>query len=138
MNEMVVSDLMTEEVVTLDQNEELALADQFMSLGRIRHLPVIDSDETLVGIVSQRDLFQGGLLKALGYGSVAKEKLLAAIKVKEVMQTNVHAAPPDMRIREAANLMVDNKIGCLPVVREGRVVGILTESDFVRLFARML
>ncbi len=139
MDEMVVADLMSEDVVTLKRNEVLSLAEKLMSLERVRHLPVVDhDDETLVGIVSQRDLFHGGLLQALGYGTAVKDKLLASLEVEEVMQSSVHTATPQMRIGEAARTMVAHKIGCLPVVEQGKVVGILTESDFVRLFAQKL
>ena len=136
MNEMTVRDLMATDVVTLQRNEELVLADQIMALGRIRHLPVVDeADGSLVGIVSQRDLFHGGVMQALGYGKVAEQKMLRAIKVKEVMQTRVETVSPTTPIREAAKRMMRHKIGCLPVLEKGALVGILTEGDFVRLFA---
>ena len=65
---MKVSDLMTPKVKTLQRNEMLSLAEQLMSLERIRHLPVLDEDGQLAGIVSQRDLFHSGLFRALGHG----------------------------------------------------------------------
>jgi len=136
MSEMTVEDLMTKEVVTLKRNDELVLADQIMSLGRIRHLPVVDDDDgTLVGIVSQRDLFRSALLQALGYGRVAEEKLLKAIRVKEVMRSTVETVSRSTPIRAAAKRMYDEKIGCLPVIDGEELVGILTESDFVRHFS---
>jgi CBS domain-containing membrane protein len=71
-----VRDLMTRDVATLGRNESLRTADDVMRLGRIRHLPVVDEDGSLAGIVSQRDLFHSGLLRALGYGSHARGQAL--------------------------------------------------------------
>ena len=134
MSERTVGDLMTSEVATLDRNDELGLAEQIMSLGRIRHLPVVDDGE-VVGIVSQRDLFRSALVKALGHGSVAEDRLLRVIRVKEVMQSKLQTAAPGEPLREAAARMARDKVGCLPVVDDGALVGILTEGDFVRAFA---
>lgn len=127
-----VSDLMTSEVVTLERNETLDLADRIMSLGRIRHMPVLDEDGALCGVVSQRDLFRGALATALGYGTAAQDKLLAALRVKEVMTTELFTATPDMPIAEAARVMLHHKIGCLPVIDGDRLVGLITEADFVK------
>jgi CBS domain-containing membrane protein len=128
-----VSDLMTREVVTLDANEALVVADDVMGLARIRHMPVLDEDEVVIGLVSQRDLFRGALARALGYGEFAQKKLLGIMRVKEVMTTELVTVSPEAPLVEAAKLMTDRKIGCLVVVEEGKLAGILTESDFVKL-----
>ena len=133
---MLVRDVMTREVATLNRNDELSLADDVMRLGRIRHLPVVDeSTGEVAGVISQRDLFAGALARAFGYGSVAQRRVLKTIVVKEVMTTEVVTATPDMSLRDAARLMLERKIGCLVVVEDGKLVGILTESDFVALAA---
>lgn len=131
-----VRDLMTHDVVTLDRNQTLITADDLMKLGRIRHIPVVDVDGTLVGIVTQRDLFHSGLLRALGYGSHAQRKTLESVVLKDAMRTEVVTVSPDAELSVAARLMLDRKIGCVLVVEAGKLVGILTESDFVRLFTR--
>jgi CBS domain-containing protein len=131
-----VRDLMTGEVATLQRNDKLSIADQVMQLGRIRHMPVLDEDGQLCGVVSQRDLFRGSLAKAFGYGSVAQKRVLDTIAVKEVMATEPATVTPDQPLADAAALMLERKIGCLPVVQDGKLVGILTESDFVAWFAR--
>jgi CBS domain-containing protein len=132
-SDQLVSDLMTREVVTLDANEDLGVADDVMGLARIRHMPVIDEDGSVIGLVSQRDLFRGALARALGYGEFAQKKLLKILRVKEVMTNDVVTIPPQTPLVEAAKLMTDRKIGCLVAVEDGKLVGILTESDFVRL-----
>lgn len=128
-----VRDVMTREVKTLDRNDVLKLADQVMTMGRIRHLPVLDEQGGLAGIVSQRDLFRSALARALGYGQTAQDRLLGMLRVKDVMTNDVETARPQDPLVEAGRRMLDRKIGCLVVVDEsGAIVGILTESDFVR------
>ena len=137
MKELKVSDVMTADPTTLKRNDKLTLADDIMRLGRVRHLPVLDDDgERLVGLVSQRDLFRDALAQALGYGRHAQRKILDSLSVKEVMTSEVLTIRPDASVVEAARLMTERKIGCLPVVENGRLVGILTEGDFVALTAR--
>jgi len=135
--ETTVNDVMTKDVTTLKRNEKLTLADDLMNLGRIRHLPVLDdAGEELIGIVSQRDLFRGALAQAIGYGQHARRKLLDTLMVKEVMTTEPVTTTPDTALADAASLLMEKKIGCLPVLENGRLVGILTEADFVKLHAR--
>jgi CBS domain-containing membrane protein len=135
---MYVRDLMSHEVASVRRNDRLSLVDDVMRLGRIRHLPVVDDeDETkIVGLVSLRDVFRGSLARALGYGTRAQQKLLDMLVVKEVMTTELVTTTPDMPLTEAARLMVHRKLGCLPVIEEGKLVGILTEGDFVSLAAK--
>jgi CBS domain-containing membrane protein len=135
-NSTLVRDVMSVDVVTLGRNDKLVAAEDLMRLGRIRHLPVVDDDGRLVGIVSQRDLFHNGLIKALGYGAHAQQHALATVMVKEAMTTDVVTTTPDTPLRDAARMMLERKIGCLVVVDTGRVAGILAESDFVKLATR--
>lgn len=130
-----VRDLMSSEVATLKLNDKLSIADDVMSLGRIRHAPVLDDEgETVVGIVSQRDLFRGALATALGYGQHGQSKILDMLLVKEVMTTEPATIRETDLVADAARIMVESKIGCLPVLDDrDKLVGIITESDFVRL-----
>lgn len=127
---------MSRDVVTLERNDKLLVADDLMRLGRIRHLPVVDENGKLAGIVSQRDLFHSGLIRALGYGSHAQRQALDMVVVKEAMRGDVVTTTPDTPLADAANLMLDRKIGCLVVLDHDQIVGILTESDFVKLAAK--
>ena len=136
MNEALrVRDVMSKDVATIERNEKLMVADDVMRLGRIRHLPVVDADGALAGIVSQRDLFHSGLVKALGYGTHAQRQALDMLVIKEAMKSEVVTTTPETNLGEAARLMLEKKIGCLVVVEGAKIVGILTESDFVRLHA---
>lgn len=131
----VVRDLMTPKPKTLGRNDVLSIADQVMEMDRIRHLPVLDEAGKLAGILSQRDLYFNALVRALGYGSFAKEKMLGGLRVKECMTEDVRVIAPGAAVSEAAALLVEHKIGCLPVVENGRLVGILTETDVVASLA---
>ena len=136
MKDLQVRDVMTQEVTTLKRNDQLSLANDIMQLGRVRHLPVLDDDGRLAGILSQRDLFRGALAHALGYGQHAQRKMLDSLLVKEVMSSDVITTRPDTPLVEAARVLLERKIGCLPVVEGEQLVGILTEADFVAIFAR--
>jgi len=127
----VVKDLMSHNVTTLGRNDRLSLAEDLMQASRIRHLPVLDEGGRLVGILSQRDLFHSALVRALGFGTTAKDKMLHSIAVKNVMTEQVLTTTPDTAVSDAARLMLEHKVGCLPVLEGGALVGILTEGDFV-------
>jgi len=126
---------MSREVRTVTRNDQLGVADKLMKDERIRHLPVIDESGDVCAVVSQRDLFRGALLRALGYGSRAEETMLRQVVVKEAMSGELFTTTPDTPVAEAAHMMIERRIGCLPVLDGGRLVGIVTEADFVRLIA---
>ena len=127
---MKVKEVMVKEVATLDINDELSLANDIMRLGRIRHLPVVDGTR-LAGIISERDLFRSSLAQALGYGSEATRDLMKKLRIKDVMVPKVVTVSPEMALCEATKIMVEQKIGCLPVVEGGRLVGLITETDIL-------
>lgn len=132
----LVRDLMVDPVFTLGRNDRLSLANNLLKQQRIRHIPVLDVDGRLCGIVTQRDLFRGALLRALGYGSRIADKMYESLSVKEVMTSDVLTTSPETPAREAARVMLENKVGCLPVVEEGKLLGIITEADYVKAAVR--
>jgi len=134
---MYVRDLMSRDVVTLEADDKLDLADDIMRLGRIRHLPVVARDE-LVGILSQRDLFRAAVSSLLQLGGDAERKWLATIAVRSVMTPVVHTVGPELPIRTAVGIMLDRRIGCLPVVENAKLVGLLSETDCLRHLAHVL
>lgn len=132
---ILVEEVMSTDIFTLGRNDTLSVADDLMKQQRIRHIPVIDSDDELCGILTQRDLFRGTLLRALGYGSRAEQRMLDSLSVKDAMHEDVLTISPDAALSDAATLMLSKKVGCLPVVHGGRLVGIISEADFVKQFA---
>jgi CBS domain-containing membrane protein len=133
LRKYTVRELMTPVVRTVGRNDELTNADELMTAQRIRHVPVLDEDGCVCGVVSQRDLFRGALAKALGYGKTAQQKMHSLLRVKEVMSASVVTVGPHEPLANAARLMLEHKIGCLPVVDGDHLLGILTEGDFVKL-----
>jgi CBS domain-containing protein len=94
-------------------------------------MPVVDGGK-LVGVVSQRDLFRSALVTALGFGRKVTSSLVKTIRIKEVMTEKVITISPGSSIKDAARLMMDKKIGCLPVVDGDRLIGMVTETDMLR------
>jgi CBS domain-containing protein len=126
-------DVMNTDVVTLGRNDKLSPAEQLMRQNRIRHIPILDEDGELAGIITKTDLFRGALLRSLGYGTHAEDKLLNMMAIKEVMSEQLYTTTPDTPLSKAAAIMLEHRVGCLPVVDNGELVGILTEGDFLRL-----
>jgi len=133
---MLVREIMSRNVKTLGRNDKLSAVGDLMKVDRIRHMPIIDEQGGVVGIVSQRDLFLSGLVRALGFWTSATEKVLDSLLVKEIMTKDVVTTTPDTPLSEAALVMCDIKIGCLPVVEGSALFGILTEGDFVAATAQ--
>lgn len=119
-----VSKLMTREVVTLAPDDELSLADLLMRLERIRHLPVVDADGALVGLLTHRDL-----LAAQRSSLTGAPRFATTATAADYMATDVTTVPPEASVGQAARTLVDHKWGCLPVVSDGRLAGIVTEAD---------
>ena len=132
---ILVEDIMSTDVFTLGRNDKLSVADDLMKQQRIRHILVLNADGDLCGILTQRDLFRGILLRSLGYGSRAEQKMLDSLSIKDAMYDEVFTITPDSTLSDAANLMLSNKVGCLPVVDGERLVGMISEADFVKQFA---
>ncbi len=130
---MLVKDVMKTQLVTLNADSKLGFANDIMYLGRIRHLPVVKG-ETIAGILTQRDLYRASLTSILTNWKENKE-FLDSIKVSEVMTKNVITVSPDATIEEAAQIMIDKKVGGLPVVKEkNKLVGLITETDVLQYF----
>jgi acetoin utilization protein AcuB len=134
---MNVRDLMRSEVVTLELEDNLDLAEDIMRLGRIRHLPVV-SGGRVVGILSQRDLFRAAVSSLLKLGGAREREWLAKIPVKTVMTASVVTVAPAASLQSAVRLMIDRQCGCLPVVEGGKLVGLLSESDCLVRLAQLL
>ncbi|MDY7228226.1 CBS domain-containing protein [Hyalangium rubrum] len=126
-----VGELMTRELVTLKETQNLAIADELLRLNRIRHLPVVRGGK-LVGLITHRDLLKATGLKC---PDPARQPLWAA----DIMNREVRTVRPDTPLREAVAVMLDNKFGCLPVVgEEDALLGIVTEADLVRYAQQLI
>lgn len=135
---MRVSELMSRDVATIGVSDSCQEAVARMARRKIRHLPVVERDGTLIGVVTDRDLrhrlFEPRVMKEIG--SVSVETVLKAVPVKDVMSSPVVTVGPQDDLESAARAMLDDKVGSLPVVENGRVVGIITETDVLRQIVR--
>jgi CBS domain-containing protein len=130
-----VRDIMETKLVTISASERLSMVEDIMTLGRVRHMPVVQGGE-LVGVVSERDLLRASLSELSEHRADERRMFLHVVEISRVMSSPPVVIGPDATIREAALLMADRKIGCLPVVEGGRLIGLVTETDVLRWVAR--
>lgn len=123
---LAVREVMATHPITVRPHETARHAYQLMRDNRFRHLPVVE-DGRLVGILSDRDL-----------RPVLLSPGLARARVRELMSEDLTTVGPDTPIEEAASLLVVKKIGCLPVVAQGQLVGIVTETDLLAVLVELL
>ena len=138
VKDMKVKDLMQTDIVTLRTNDTLDIAEDIMSLGRLRHLPVIQIGNRLVGMVSQRDLLRASLSSALNVSAYKRQQWLEKIAVRDVMSKGVVSVEADADIKDALDVLLGEKFGCLPVVEAKKLVGVLTETDLLEYLQRLL
>lgn len=135
---MLVGERMTRNPIVIREDTPLDEAMKTMRDNKIRRLPVVNEKGALVGIVSERDLLYASPSPATSLSVYELHYLLSKITVAEVMTTKVVTVTEDTPLEEAARIMADNKIGGLPVVRNGDVVGIITETDLFKIFLELL
>jgi len=129
---MFVSDWMTRKVFIIAPDSSVSDAVKLMKEKKIKHIPVV-KDERLKGIISDRDIREFMPSKATSLDVYELHYLLATTKVKEMMKTKVFTITADSPVEEAAMLMFDYNIGSLPVVEDGKVVGIISDRDIFRV-----
>jgi CBS domain-containing protein len=133
-----VAEVMTRRLATLRADDTIADVEKGMYRLRVRHVPVVDGDGKLVGLVSHPDLLHAAS-STVCEPSAEQNAVIDRVHVGRVMQQEILTARPDDSLIEAGKLMWDAKVGCLPVVEpDGTLVGILTEADFVRVAVDLL
>jgi acetoin utilization protein AcuB len=133
---MNVGEHMSRPTIVVSPTTPVTAAMKLLRERRVRRLPVVD-DGALVGIVSERDLLRAMPSPATTLSVWEIPELLERLLVKDVMTRDVIAVRPTTPIQEAAQLLIDRRIGGLPVVEDGHVVGIITETDIFRVFCSM-
>ncbi len=135
---MLVKDRMSRHPITVTTDVRIDEALKMMRDNKIRRLPVVDKNGRLVGIVSEMDLLYASPSPATSLSVYEIHYLMARITVQDVMTKEVISIEEDTPLEEAARIMVDNKIGGLPVVRNDTLVGIITETDLFKIFLELL
>ena len=135
---MLVKDRMSKPPITIRDNVGVEDALRLMHNENVRRLPVVDKQGKMVGIVSELDLLKVSPSPATSLSVYEIPYLLAKIKMADVMTKDVVTVEEDTPLEEAARVMADHKIGGLPVMRDGKVVGMITETDLFKTFLEML
>jgi|SRR5690606_15544756 len=134
---MKVSDVFTRGAIVVEPNTSAPQARKIMEEHKIRRLPVVDEGK-LVGIITLTDLLKAAPSPATSLSIWELHYLLDRVKVSEIMTRDVVTTTPDTDLRQVANIMAERKIGGLPVVENGEVVGMITESDVFRALVKLL
>jgi acetoin utilization protein AcuB len=134
---MKIKDVMTRNPITADSETLVLDAQRIMKENNIRRLPIVDKGK-LVGIVTKHDLLEASPSPATSLSIFELNYLLSKMKVKEIMKKNPLTLTPDTPFEEALGLGQEKKIGSFPVVENGKLVGIATESDIIRFVTRVL
>ncbi|MBI5419665.1 MAG: CBS domain-containing protein [Deltaproteobacteria bacterium] len=131
---MIVAKRMMRNPVYVDENDSMKKAMDLLREHGIRHLPVLKDGEKLVGILTETDIKQASPSPATALEIREIYYLLDKVKVKQIMTRRPYTISPGAPIEEAALIMREKKVGCLPVIENGKLVGILTETDILDAF----
>lgn len=129
-----VRELMSTDLYTLGKDDDFVSADQVMRLRRVRHVPVVEHG-VAVGLVTHRDLIRAQaklFARAAAKDAPDDEDRVITVRISEIMSRELATCAPDTPADDAARRMLDDKIGCVLVVEDGKLVGLVSESDVVK------
>lgn len=126
-----VKEIMTTNVVTISMDEMVSAARQLMDEHHFRHVPVVNAENKLVGVITQRDLLRAESSSLEVSGENSKQAIETTTRIAMIMSTKIKSVSPNDSLKGAGLIMQNTKISCLPVEENGTVVGIITDSDFV-------
>ena len=135
---MRVRDIMTTKVFTIGADKKAFVANEIMEWAHIRHIPVVDASNRVVGIISHRDVLRASL-SALStqFAEAERRQHLSGAPALAIMHHPARTIDPDASVQQAAGVMRQFKFGCLPVVKDDRLVGIVTEYDILQLVEQL-
>ncbi|MEF2232186.1 MAG: CBS domain-containing protein [Pseudodesulfovibrio sp.] len=133
-----VKDLMTAPVFSLRENDSLLRARDLMDLQRIRHIPIVTADNAFIGLITHRDILSATISQLAELDPETQKEIDSGIPIREIMRTDITSVSPESPLKQAAQLLLNHKYGCLPVVQDGELTGILTEADFLRLTINLM
>lgn len=139
MPPVLVKHVMTQPVISLFAEQSLPIADDIMRLKHLRHLPVIDDDNRLVGLLSHRDILRSQISALTGLTDAERRARQEAVKVSRIMTRDVWTVGPETLASNAGRLLMDHQFGCLPVIDASeRLIGIVTERDYLRFAVKAI
>ncbi|OGR34217.1 MAG: hypothetical protein A2051_03635 [Desulfovibrionales bacterium GWA2_65_9] len=133
-----ISELMTSPVYSLRETDTLQSARVLMDQKRIRHVPITTGNNVFRGLITNRDVLANTISHLADIDQATQNEIDAGIPLQEIMRTDVRTISPEDSVKDAANILYSHKYGCLPVVDNGKLVGIVTEADFLQLTIQLL
>ncbi len=130
---MILEEIMVRNVITLTEQDTIQQAFEVMQINKIRHLPIIDNEHRLIGLVSNQDIRNA--MPSIFRSTFHVEDLQKPLST--IMKTKIITAHPLDFIEEISVIFYDNKIGCMPIVQNDKLVGIITETDILRTFVKL-
>ncbi len=139
IHSLTCSDVMNRKVISVHMDDKFSLVEEQMRLYQIRHIPVVDSEKRLTGIVTQRDLFHAISPRRTESGDYYSKAALDAFVLKYVMTPDPVALKAHDMLREAVHIFSEFKYGCIPIVDDQKhLIGIISQVDILKLFDRFL
>ena len=139
MPPVLIKHLMTAPVIALFEEQSLPLADDIMHFKHLRHLPVIDEKNRLVGLVSHRDILRAQISVLSGLTESERAARQEDVTIAQIMTREVMTVGPETLASMAGQLLMDNRFGCLPVIdADHRLIGIVTERDYLRFAVKAI
>ena len=135
---ITINEFMTPEPYTLRESDSINDAWEVMVSKHIRHIPITDSDNHVLGLVTQRDILAATEPEAIRKAKTASHEVKSEIKLSDIMITEVTTIHENDSLRQAAIYLQAHKYGCLPVVSDNRLIGIITDSDFIAIAINLL
>jgi len=135
---MKVGEIMTSEVLTINADDPVRAAAELVETRGLRRFPVLDSNGRLVGILTDRDLKNATASSIVLTEKRSHDLLLDSTRVETLMTADPKTVTPDTAVEEAAKMILDLKVGGLPVVDGGKLVGIVTETDLINALLKLL
>ena len=133
-----VKDIMSTNLITLQEHDTLKSARAIMEQARIRHVPIVDIDNQFCGLITHRDILSATVSQLAGIDAATQNEIDAGIPIREVMRTDTQTIDADETLLTAARILLHNKYGCLPVLKKNQLIGIITEADFITLTIQLL
>ena len=135
---MLVKDLMTADPICGHPNMPITEVQALMSENNIRHIPIVDEENALVGLITQRSLFSALRTDESTLSQFEVSYILAKIQAHHVMVEDVITIDEEVPIEEAARIMADKRIGCMPVMKDNDLIGIITDNDLFNIMLNLL
>ncbi|GHV78297.1 hypothetical protein AGMMS49944_00880 [Spirochaetia bacterium] len=133
---MIISDVMTKNPISVHPEMSVTEVRSLMDKEQVGHLPVLDKNNKLVGIITKKDMLKAGPSAATSLDMYEISYLLSKLKVEKIMVKTVHTVTENDVVEEAARIMADETIGCLPVMKGDLLVGIITKTDLFHVFVK--